>query len=130
MNVKAEAEKGMKPLSDLAEGLGTDFVFGNAILWKKWLIKQWKSQKIFDDTDFRQVLFLQNSRRTQNRGSLNSLTDELMSRNMLKMTRSFYSTLPHSTSRRYHKTTIDVPKAGELNLHCTHLDHLDDRTGG
>ncbi|CAL9203202.1 unnamed protein product [Musa hybrid cultivar] len=111
MNVKAEAEKGMKPLSDLAEGLGTEFVFGNAILWKKWLIKQWKSQKIFDDTDFRQVLFLHNSRRTQNCGSLNSLTDQLMSRNVLK-------------------TTIDVPKAGELNLHCTHLDHLDERTGG
>ncbi|CAI9107937.1 OLC1v1007422C1 [Oldenlandia corymbosa var. corymbosa] len=62
-DVKAEEEKGMKPLSDLAEALGMNYVFaeswapeyGNAIL-SRWPIKKWKSQKIFDDTDFRNVL--------------------------------------------------------------------------
>ncbi|KAG1327808.1 hypothetical protein COCNU_01G017420 [Cocos nucifera] len=86
-NVKAEEEKGMKPLSDLAAGLGMNYVFaeswapeyGNAIL-SKWPIKQWRVQKIFDDTDFRNVL----------------------------------------------KATIEVPDAGEVNFHCTHLDHLDE----
>nr|GMD27898.1 DNAse I-like superfamily protein [Ipomoea batatas] len=61
--VKAEEEKGMKPLSDLAAGLGMNYVFaeswapeyGNAIL-SKWPIKSWKAQKIFDDSDFRNVL--------------------------------------------------------------------------
>ncbi|XP_010912091.1 uncharacterized protein [Elaeis guineensis] len=86
-NVKAEEEKGMKPLSDLAAGLGMNYVFaeswapeyGNAIL-SKWPIKQWRVQKVFDDTDFRNVL----------------------------------------------KATIEVPNAGEVNFHCTHLDHLDE----
>ncbi|XP_061961228.1 uncharacterized protein LOC133682014 [Populus nigra] len=86
-DVKAEEEKAMKPLSDLAAALGMDYVFaeswapeyGNAIL-SKWPIKRWKVQKIFDDTDFRNVL----------------------------------------------KATIDVPQAGEVNFHCTHLDHLDE----
>lgn len=58
--VKAEEEKGMKPLSDLAAGLGMNYVFaeswapeyGNAIL-SRWPIKSWKAQKIFDDSDFR-----------------------------------------------------------------------------
>lgn len=61
-DVKAEEEKGMKPLSDLAAALGMNYVFaeswapeyGNAIL-SKWPIKRWKVQKIFDDTDFRLV---------------------------------------------------------------------------
>ncbi|RWW68930.1 hypothetical protein BHE74_00023510 [Ensete ventricosum] len=86
-NVKAEEEKGMKPLSDLAEGLGMKYVFaeswapeyGNAIL-SKWPIKQWKAEKILDDADFRNVL----------------------------------------------KATIEVPRAGEVDFHCTHLDHLDE----
>ncbi|XP_020586840.1 uncharacterized protein LOC110029066 [Phalaenopsis equestris] len=86
-NVKAEEEKGMKPLSDLADGLGMKYVFaeswapefGNAIL-SKWPIKQCRVQKICDDADFRNVL----------------------------------------------KATIEVPRAGEVNLHCTHLDHLDE----
>lgn len=86
-DVKAEEEKAMKPLSDLAAALGMNYVFaeswapeyGNAIL-SKWPIKRWKVQKIFDDTDFRNVL----------------------------------------------KATIDVPQAGEVNFHCTHLDHLDE----
>ncbi|CAD5163363.1 unnamed protein product [Musa acuminata subsp. malaccensis] len=86
-NVKAEEEKGMKPLSDLAEGLGMKYVFaeswapeyGNAIL-SKWPIKQWKAEKILDDADFRNVL----------------------------------------------KATIEVPGAGEVEFHCTHLDHLDE----
>lgn len=62
-NVKAEEEKGMKPLSDLAQGLGMEYVFadswapeyGNAIL-SRWPIKHWRVQKIFDDSDFRYVL--------------------------------------------------------------------------
>lgn len=24
------------------------------------------------------------------------------------------------------RATIDVPRAGEVNIHCTHLDHLDE----
>lgn len=24
------------------------------------------------------------------------------------------------------KATIEVPRVGEINLHCTHLDHLDE----
>ncbi|KAJ7977464.1 Endonuclease/exonuclease/phosphatase protein [Quillaja saponaria] len=86
-DVKAVEENGMKPLSDLASALGMDYVFaeswapeyGNTVL-SKWPIKRWKVQKIFDDTDFRNVL----------------------------------------------KVTIDVPQAGEINVYCTHLDHLDD----
>lgn len=62
-DVKAEEEKGMKPLSDLASALGMKYVFaeswapeyGNAIL-SKWPIKRWKVQKIADDDDFRNVL--------------------------------------------------------------------------
>ncbi|XP_028759916.1 uncharacterized protein LOC114718671 [Neltuma alba] len=62
-DVKAEEEKSMKPLSDLAAALGMKFVFaeswapeyGNAIL-SKWPIKRWKVQKIADDDDFRNVL--------------------------------------------------------------------------
>ncbi|XP_073147282.1 uncharacterized protein [Henckelia pumila] len=62
-DVKAEEEKDMKPLSDLADALGMKYVFaeswapeyGNAIL-SKWPIKRWKAQKVFDDTDFRNVL--------------------------------------------------------------------------
>lgn len=86
-DVKAEEEKGMKPLSDLAGALGMKYVFaeswapefGNAIL-SKWPIKRWKAQKIIDGEDFRNVL----------------------------------------------KATIDVPWAGEVNFHCTQLDHLDE----
>ncbi|KAK7332241.1 hypothetical protein VNO80_28990 [Phaseolus coccineus] len=86
-DVKAEEEKNMKPLSDLAAALGMKYVFaeswapeyGNAIL-SKWPIKKWKFQKIADDNDFRNVL----------------------------------------------KATIDVPWAGEINLHSTQLDHLDE----
>ncbi|XP_044502207.1 uncharacterized protein LOC123223173 [Mangifera indica] len=86
-DVKAEEENAMKPLSDLAAALGMNYVFaeswapeyGNAVL-SKWPIKRWKVQKIFDDTDFRNVL----------------------------------------------KATIDVPQTGEVNFHCTHLDHLDE----
>lgn len=59
-DVKAEEEKAMKPLSDLAFALGMNYVFaeswapeyGNAIL-SKWPIKRFKVEKIFDDTDFR-----------------------------------------------------------------------------
>lgn len=50
-DVKAEEEKGMKPLSDLAGALGMKYVFaeswapefGNAIL-SKWPIKRWKKK--------------------------------------------------------------------------------------
>lgn len=59
-DVKAEEEKNMEPLSELAEALGMYYVFaeswapeyGNAIL-SKWPIKSWKAHKIFDDSDFR-----------------------------------------------------------------------------
>ncbi|KAI3898304.1 hypothetical protein MKX03_036012 [Papaver bracteatum] len=86
-DVKAEEEKGMTPLSDLATALGMKYVFaeswapeyGNAVL-SKWPIKKWQVQKIFDDSDFRNVL----------------------------------------------KVTVDVPNTGEINFHCTHLDHLDE----
>ncbi|CAN1132138.1 hypothetical protein LINPERHAP2_LOCUS6825 [Linum perenne] len=86
--VKAEEEKEMKPLSDLAAALGMHYVFaeswapeyGNAIL-SKWPIMHWNVQKIFDDSDFRNVL----------------------------------------------KATINVPNIGEVNFHCTHLDHLDEK---
>lgn len=62
-HVKAEEEKGMQPLSDLAAALGMTYVFaeswapeyGNAIL-SRYPIKRWKAQKIFDDADFRNVL--------------------------------------------------------------------------
>ncbi|KAK4788814.1 hypothetical protein SAY86_020133 [Trapa natans] len=62
-HVKAQEENNMKPLSDLATALGMSFVFaeswapeyGNAVL-SKWPIKRWETQKILDDTDFRNVL--------------------------------------------------------------------------
>ncbi|XAR57170.1 hypothetical protein NMG60_11025222 [Bertholletia excelsa] len=62
-DVKAEEERKMKPLSDLARALGMNYVFaeswapefGNAIL-SKWPIKHWRVQKIYDDQDFRNVL--------------------------------------------------------------------------
>ncbi|KAF3783811.1 hypothetical protein EJ110_NYTH28966 [Nymphaea thermarum] len=86
-DVKAQEEKGMKPLSELAEALGMKYVFaeswapdyGNAVL-SKWPIKRWQVQKIFDDTDIRNVL----------------------------------------------KVVVDIPSTGEINFHCTHLDHLDE----
>ncbi|KAK7306709.1 hypothetical protein VNO77_44664 [Canavalia gladiata] len=61
-NLKAEKEKNMKPLSDLAGALGMKYVFaeswaleyGTAIL-SKWPIKKWKVQKITYDDDFRCV---------------------------------------------------------------------------
>ncbi|KVI03960.1 hypothetical protein Ccrd_017756 [Cynara cardunculus var. scolymus] len=74
-DVKAEEEKDMKPLSDLAAALGMNYVFaeswapeyGNAVL-SRWPIK----------------------------------------RNVLK-------------------ATIDVPETGEVDFHCTLLDHLDEK---
>ncbi|KAG7011205.1 hypothetical protein SDJN02_26108, partial [Cucurbita argyrosperma subsp. argyrosperma] len=86
-DVKAVEEKGMRPLSDLADALGMKYVFaeswapeyGNAVL-SRWPIKRWKVEKIFDHTDFRNVL----------------------------------------------KATIDVGEVGEVNVQCTHLDHLDE----
>lgn len=59
-DVKAEEEKGMSPLSDLARALGMHYVFaeswapqyGNAVL-SRWPIKRWRVQKIADDDDFR-----------------------------------------------------------------------------
>uniref|UniRef100_A0A0E0I4W2 Endonuclease/exonuclease/phosphatase domain-containing protein n=1 Tax=Oryza nivara TaxID=4536 RepID=A0A0E0I4W2_ORYNI len=86
-NVRAEEERGMSPLSELAEGLGMRYVFaeswapeyGDAVL-SRWPIKRWKSQRVADQSDFRNVL----------------------------------------------RATIEVPRAGEVNFHCTHLDHLDE----
>ncbi|MFS7914720.1 putative Endonuclease/exonuclease/phosphatase superfamily [Helianthus anomalus] len=59
-DVKAEEDKDMKPLSDLAAALGMNYVFaeslapeyGNTVL-SKWSIKRSKVQKIFNDSDFR-----------------------------------------------------------------------------
>ncbi|CAL0300568.1 unnamed protein product [Lupinus luteus] len=61
-DVKAEEENGMKPLSELAEALGMNYVFaeswapqyGNAVL-SRWPIKRFSAHKL-DDTDFRNVL--------------------------------------------------------------------------
>ncbi|CAA7044185.1 unnamed protein product [Microthlaspi erraticum] len=86
-DVKADEADQMRPLSDLAAALGMDYVFaeswapeyGNAVL-SKWPIKNSNVHKIFDHTDFRNVL----------------------------------------------KATIDVPGSGEMEFHCTHLDHLDE----
>uniref|UniRef100_A0A0D9X270 Endonuclease/exonuclease/phosphatase domain-containing protein n=1 Tax=Leersia perrieri TaxID=77586 RepID=A0A0D9X270_9ORYZ len=86
-NVRAEEGMGMRPLSSLAEGLGMRYVFaeswapeyGNAVL-SRWPIKRWKSLRLADPSDFRNVL----------------------------------------------RATIEVPRAGEVNFHCTHLDHLDE----
>ncbi|CAD6222815.1 unnamed protein product [Miscanthus lutarioriparius] len=87
-NVRAEEERGMRPLSELAEGLGMRYVFaeswapeyGNAVL-SRWPIKRWKAHRVADQSDFRNVL----------------------------------------------RATIEVPDAGEVNFHCTHLDHLDEK---
>ncbi|GAB4851186.1 hypothetical protein Ancab_030480 [Ancistrocladus abbreviatus] len=62
-DVKADEEKNMQPLSDLAGALGMKYVFahswapeyGNAIL-SKWPIKRWRVQKILNDEDIRNVL--------------------------------------------------------------------------
>ncbi|CAH2057600.1 unnamed protein product [Thlaspi arvense] len=86
-DVKADEADQMRPLSDLAAALGMNYVFaeswapeyGNAVL-SKWPIKKSNVHKIFDHSDFRNVL----------------------------------------------KATIDVPGSGEVEFHCTHLDHLDE----
>ncbi|KAI4329743.1 hypothetical protein MLD38_028091 [Melastoma candidum] len=62
-DVRAEEEREMRPLSDLAKALGMNYVFaeswapeyGNAVL-SRWPIRRWKVHKIFDDTDYRNVL--------------------------------------------------------------------------
>ncbi|CAN6289379.1 unnamed protein product [Urochloa humidicola] len=59
-NVRAEEGRGMRPLADLAEGLGMRYVFaeswapeyGNAVL-SRWPIKRWKAQRVADHSDFR-----------------------------------------------------------------------------
>ncbi|XP_025880272.1 uncharacterized protein [Oryza sativa Japonica Group] len=86
-NVRAEEGRGMRPLSELAEGLGMRYVFaeswapeyGNAVL-SRWPIKRWNARRLADHFDFRNVM----------------------------------------------RATIEVPGAGEVNLYCTHLDHLDE----
>ena len=63
-DVRADEEKNMRPLSDLAQELGMNYVFaeswapeyGNAI-FSKWPIKRWRVQKIYDDQDFRCLFF-------------------------------------------------------------------------
>jgi hypothetical protein len=59
-NVRAEEGRGMRPLADLAEGLGMRYVFaeswapeyGNAVL-SRWPIKRWKAHRVADQSDFR-----------------------------------------------------------------------------
>ncbi|CDY32434.1 BnaC03g42180D [Brassica napus] len=113
-DVKAEEEKRMEPLSDLASALGMKYVFaeswapeyGNAIL-SKWPIKKWRVQRIADADDFsssdpeKSMGVLSDLERS---GRLNS---EKGNRNVLKV-------------------TIEVPWAGEVNVYCTQLDHLDE----
>ncbi|KAL3691509.1 hypothetical protein R1sor_005160 [Riccia sorocarpa] len=61
--VRAEEERGMKPLSELAEALGMEYAFaeswapdfGNAVL-SRWPIKSASVQQIHDETDYRNVL--------------------------------------------------------------------------
>ncbi|KAL2622555.1 hypothetical protein R1flu_002760 [Riccia fluitans] len=61
--VKAEEERAMKPLSELAEALGMEYAFaeswapdfGNAVL-SRWPIKSASVQQIHDETDYRNVL--------------------------------------------------------------------------
>jgi len=61
-NVRAGEERGMRPLSELAEGLGMRYVFaeswapeyGNAVL-SRWPIKRWKAHRVADQSDFRSV---------------------------------------------------------------------------
>ncbi|MED6134763.1 hypothetical protein PIB30_039944 [Stylosanthes scabra] len=62
-DVKADEQNDMKPLSDLAKALGMNYVFadswapeyGNAVL-SRWPIKRSNVQKLFDHSDFRNVL--------------------------------------------------------------------------
>lgn len=61
-NVRAEEGRGMRPLSELAEGLGMRYVFaeswapeyGNAVL-SRWPIKRWNARRLADHFDFRYV---------------------------------------------------------------------------
>uniref|UniRef100_A0A453AX66 Endonuclease/exonuclease/phosphatase domain-containing protein n=1 Tax=Aegilops tauschii subsp. strangulata TaxID=200361 RepID=A0A453AX66_AEGTS len=61
-NVRAEEERGMRPLSELAGALGMRYVFaeswapeyGNAVL-SRWPIKRWKALRVADQSDFRSV---------------------------------------------------------------------------
>ncbi|KAJ0053145.1 hypothetical protein Pint_01111 [Pistacia integerrima] len=141
-DVKAEEENAMKPLSDLAAALGMNYAFaeswapeyGNAVL-SKWPIKRWKVQKIFDDTDFR---FLKlRVRRCFAWCSAFCL--------IIVVSPAFVEIpifkIPYSSaqnvlftlgqnidtiSRNVLKVTVDVPQTGEVNFHCTHLDHLNE----
>jgi hypothetical protein len=59
-NVRAEEERGMRPLSELAAALGMRYVFaeswapeyGNAVL-SRWPITRWKALRVADNSDFR-----------------------------------------------------------------------------
>ncbi|GJN07817.1 hypothetical protein PR202_ga25681 [Eleusine coracana subsp. coracana] len=59
-NVRAEQDRGMRPLSELAQELGMRYVFaeswapeyGNAVL-SRWPIKRWKVHRIADQSDLR-----------------------------------------------------------------------------
>jgi hypothetical protein len=61
-NVRAQEERGMRPLAELAEGLGMRYVFaeswapdyGNAVL-SRWPIKRWKAHRVADPSDFRSL---------------------------------------------------------------------------
>lgn len=115
-DVKAEEEKGMKPLSDLAAALGMKYVFaeswapeyGNAIL-SKWPIKRWKVQKIANNDDFRYLFFY--------------FSSPLF---LLPRLQIFAYLSVSCRCRNVLKATIDVPSAGEFNFYCTQLDHLDE----
>uniref|UniRef100_A0A0E0EF74 Endonuclease/exonuclease/phosphatase domain-containing protein n=1 Tax=Oryza meridionalis TaxID=40149 RepID=A0A0E0EF74_9ORYZ len=113
-NVRAEEERGMSPLSELAEGLGMRYVFaeswapeyGDAVL-SRWPIKRWKSQRVADQSDFR--------------CSKIAVTVAVGIRSLLHN-----PTRGNMITGNVLRATIEVPRAGEVNFHCTHLDHLDE----
>nr|VDC82164.1 unnamed protein product [Brassica rapa] len=117
-DVKAEEEKLMEPLSDLASALGMKYVFaeswapeyGNAIL-SKWPIKKWRVQRIADADDFR------------HRRCKYFMFFVLKHMVLLLVVNSFVCV---RARRNVLKVTIEVPWAGEVNVYCTQLDHLDE----
>ncbi|EEE67690.1 hypothetical protein OsJ_25350 [Oryza sativa Japonica Group] len=127
-NVRAEEERGMSPLSELAEGLGMRYVFaeswapeyGNAVL-SRWPIKRWKSQRVADQSDFRcskvRYVRAKNFRVESKHGLILNVDNHLSDRSKKCLYFEMKNVL---------RATIEVPRAGEVNFHCTHLDHLDE----
>ncbi|KAL0720157.1 hypothetical protein Bca4012_034756 [Brassica carinata] len=150
-NVKADEADQMRPLSDLAAALHMNYVFaeswapeyGNAVL-SKWPIKGSNVQKIFDHTDFSCISIKFINLWGSCTSPLVSTAPALsggMERKVFARMRTptavptkLLSTihvnsgafLAESQTRNVLKATIDVPGSGEVEFHCTHLDHLDE----